>query len=397
MRRDVFIVKKLISKVVLGGILLASTKAYADAPAPKWYDTLAISGYTQGSYVYNIEQPQQAGITHTNAARIFDVESNSFNINAFHLQIAKPMGDDNYAFTTKLHTGRDARVIHSVGTDAVGTVNFDVEEAYMTLAVPSLKKLTFTGGKFVTLEGVEVIESPMNPNFSEGYLFGFAEPFTHTGVKANYAFTDQFNATFGVVNGWDQAAALHDGKTIIWQLAMAPSKMFNNSLQGSYGADGTTDNSSKLLSVDYVANATVTDKLSLWGQLNWGQTTNILLAGTPPVVPAYPGTVGPSTVRWMGAGLWATYAFTSLYSEALRYEVFQDDHGANHTGLGNVTLQEITWTHKFQWTKALATRLEFRHDWSNSGLVFPAHNAGGVTGTTRAVQDTISADWVVTF
>ncbi len=41
--------------------------------------------------------------------------------------------------------------------------------------------LTLKGGKFVTLLGQKVIESPNNLNFSRGYLFGLAIPLTHTG------------------------------------------------------------------------------------------------------------------------------------------------------------------------------------------------------------------------
>src|ERR1035437_3163139 len=164
-------------KIVIQGLLTAligtTGKVYGDAPAPKWYDSVGLSGYLESSYVGNLNAPA----SRTNAGRVFDVESNSFNLNAFHLQIAKPVSDDGYGFTVKLHTGRDARVIKSAGT--TGAQDFDVQEAYGTY-VPNIlgKKLSLIAGKFVTLEGVEVIESPNNQNFSEGLLFGCVEPFT---------------------------------------------------------------------------------------------------------------------------------------------------------------------------------------------------------------------------
>ena len=46
----------------------------------------------------------------------------------------------------------------------------------------------------MSLLGYEVIESPNNLNFSRGYLFNFAGPFTHTGVVANYAPTEWLTA-----------------------------------------------------------------------------------------------------------------------------------------------------------------------------------------------------------
>lgn len=379
----------LVVKGIAVALLAVAGTAFADAPASKWYDAIGLSGYVQGSYVGNLNKPA----TRANAARVFDVESNSFNLNAFHLQVAKPMGDDGYGFTTKLHTGRDARIIKSAGTG--GAADFDVQEAFLTVATPGLKALTFTGGKFVTLEGLEVIESPSNPNFSEGLLFGFAEPFTHTGLKTNYAFNDKVNATFGVVNGWDTAADANDGKTLLWQVATAPVKNVTWSVQGTYGPEASTDNQSKRTSWDTLLGVTATDKLSLWLQGNWGQDTHVTRTGGATAadnVAAYPVAVGPSTVRWSGVGIWAQYVVNGRLTEALRFETFNDQGGANRLGTGlNNTMKEITWTNKFQVAKNVFTRLEYRHDWSNQG-VFSLKD-----GTAGTNQNTFSADWVVTF
>ena len=364
--------------------------AYADAAAPKWSDVLSMSGYLEGSYVGNLSAP---GPAKTNVDRVFDVEPNSFNLNAFHLQIAKPVGDEGYGFTAKLHTGRDARVIKSAGT--AGATDFDLEEAYLTY-VPNVlgKKLSINGGKFVTLEGVEVIEAPMNPNFSEGLLFGFAEPFTHTGVKATYTANDKVNATVGVVNGWDTEADANDGKTVIWQVATTPCKFATWSLEGTYGPEASTFNNSERTSIDTVLNTNPNSKLSLWLQGNWGQDTNLVRSGSGVTnVVTGTGAIGPSTVRWSGLGAWVQYATNGWNTEAVRFEVFDDQGGANRLGNGvNETMKEVTVTHKFQLAKNMFTRLEYRHDWSNQG-VFTLHGPGQ-TGTN---QNTISADYYVTF
>src|ERR1700746_2786468 len=107
--------EKWTRRLVVQGLICAVGvgTAYADAAAPKWSDVLTMSGYLEGSYVGNLNAP---GPANTNTDRVFDVEPNSFNLNAFHLQIAKPVGDDGYGFTAKLHTGRDARIIKSAGT-----------------------------------------------------------------------------------------------------------------------------------------------------------------------------------------------------------------------------------------------------------------------------------------
>jgi hypothetical protein len=379
------------------GVLLSGPALAEDAAAGRWYDALSLNGYVQGSYVANLNKPNNQ----QNSIRAFDTESNSFNLNAVHLQLSKPMAEDNYAFTTKLHMGRDARIIKSLGT--AGATDFDVEEAYLTVATPGLKALTFTAGKFVTSEGFEVIESPLNPNFSEGFLFNFLEPYTHTGIKSNFVIGPMANVTLGIVNGWDNtdessrpgtgSLSGNEGKTIIWQLATTPLKALTWSFQGTYGPEALADNNSKRLSLDTVAGFTATDRLSFWGQVNWGQDTNVTRTGTGDetdvFVPAALG--GESTVRWAGLGLWAQFVVTPWLTEALRFEVVDDQGGANRLGTGvNNTTKEITWTNKFQLTKNTFTRLEFRHDWSNEDVF--VKRAG-----TKDSQNTISADWVVTF
>jgi hypothetical protein len=361
-------------------IAAQSGLVFADAPAPKWYDTIGLSGYLQGSYVGNFEDSTK---NTTNQGRQFDTSGNSFSLNTFLLQIAKPVGDsDHYGFTVRLRTGQDASSLTT-------TSQLFVQEAYATYAATS--KLSIIGGKFVTMEGFEGADTVNNPNFSEGLLFFAAEPITHTGVKANYTFNSIVNATLGVVNGWDAlpgnqgAPDINTGKTIIWQVATTPTKQTSWSFEGTYGKEQPYPSHSQRLSLDTVAGYNPTDKLSLNVQGNWGEDTNY--AG---------GTSGTS--HWVGAGLWASYATTSKDTEVLRFEVMNDENNANRfgapvfaDGTTNQTVKEFTLTHKHMWTSALGTRLEYRHDWSNEAY-FVRSDGSGVRN-----QNTISADWFVTF
>src|ERR1017187_1782433 len=100
---------KWSKRLVVQGIIIAVAQAgiaFADAPAPKWYDTIGLSGYLQSSYVGNLENsPLNPG----NVGRQFDTNGNTFSLNTFLLQIAKPVGDsDHYGFTVRLRTGSDA-------------------------------------------------------------------------------------------------------------------------------------------------------------------------------------------------------------------------------------------------------------------------------------------------
>jgi len=208
MRRSLKIGSGLLGMALLG-------TAVAQAADTKWYDAITASGYGQASYVGNLENsPNNPG----NQGRQFDTNGNSFNFNTFLLQIAKPVGDDHFGFTTRLRMGQDAQIV------SPGGAAFWVQEAYLTYVLPNLTKLSLIGGKFTTPEGFEVVDTVSNPNFSEGLLFTYAEPITHTGLKANYVFSDMVNATLGVVNGWDSAPDNNIAKTLLWQVATVPLK-----------------------------------------------------------------------------------------------------------------------------------------------------------------------------
>jgi hypothetical protein len=77
------------------------------------------------------------------------------------------------------------------------THKYDLQEAYVSFLLPLGDGLIVKGGKFVTLLGYEVIESPNNLNFSRGYLFALAIPLTHTGGLLSYTFGEQFSVTAG--------------------------------------------------------------------------------------------------------------------------------------------------------------------------------------------------------
>ena len=389
---------KWTKRLAVQGIIMAVAQAsiaYADAPAAKWYDTVGLSGYLQSSYTGNFSASPH---NKTNIGRQFDTNANSFNFNTFLLQVAKPVGDsDHYGFTVRLRTGQDAASISGGGS-------LFVQEAYLTYAVPATK-LSITGGKFVTSEGVEVVDTVANPNFSEGLLFFAAEPIAHTGLKANYTFSDKINATIGVVNGWDSLPGnqgspdVNDNKTILWQVATTPTKQITWSFQGLYGdelapsltsgAPAPSDHS-KRLSLDTVVGFNPMDKLSLAAQGNWGEQTKD---------PATTNSNG--TTHWLGAGVWATLPETSKCSTSLRFEVLSDQNNANRFGVAtpspfldgtnNQTVKEFTVTQKHMLTPAMGVRAEYRHDWSNQAYFVRSD------GSAVRNQNTVSADWFVTF
>jgi len=63
-------------------------------------------------------------------------------------------------------------------------------------------KLKFTFGNFNTFLGYEVISPASNFNYSTSYMFSYG-PFSHSGIKADYAFSDKWSAMIAIMNPTD--------------------------------------------------------------------------------------------------------------------------------------------------------------------------------------------------
>ncbi|WP_345274068.1 porin [Flaviramulus aquimarinus] len=64
------------------------------------------------------------------------------------------------------------------------------------------ESVTLTLGNFNTFLGYEVISPTANFNYSTSYLFSYG-PFSHTGIKADIALSDDFSLMLGVMNDTD--------------------------------------------------------------------------------------------------------------------------------------------------------------------------------------------------
>jgi hypothetical protein len=261
-------------------ITLGARGAHAEDPAkpvaptaPALTDVLAASGvevhgYVDAAYSYL----SGTGIfTSGTADRVFDTEPNSFNLHQAALTIDY-QPKEGFGGLVNLTAGRDARVIAAAGA---ATSNFDVTQAFAQYAHGPL---TVIGGKFVTLAGAEVINSTLDTNYSRSILFGFAIPFTHTGVRLTYAASDQLSLIVGVNNGWDQLQDQNKQKTAELGVSFVPSKLFSLAVQGYSGVEqlaggtfiGAGTHGVRDL-IDAVATYTATSQLTFILNVDWGE------------------------------------------------------------------------------------------------------------------------------
>jgi hypothetical protein len=374
--------KKLLIASAVSAALAAPATALAQAAAkaaavPTLDKVLEASGITVNGYIdaaYSYADRASGSPT-----RVFDTEGNSFVLHQAALQVAK-QPKEGFGGLLNITAGKDAQVIHSVnGTAATDSSLFDVTQAYGQYAKGPL---TVIAGKFVTLQGTEVIWSPTNTNFSRSILFG-AIPFTHTGVRGTYALSDTASFTVGLNNGWDQISDVNRGKTLELGTSLNPIKPLT--IVGSYysgqdtavvgGAPAAASPQGARNSLDLVATYIVSDPLSIGFEfLSVTQENFTSLANGSNI-----------KAKYNGEAVYITYMMTPKWRGVLRFESFDDKDGF-HFGTNNTTYKEVTATVSFLAHDNYELRGEVRRD-NASNQVFTDTDGGmSKTLTTYAIQ-----------
>ena len=354
---------------------LLSSVALADDDSLANKLNLSLYGYVETSYTQNFNNPSEG----VNNNRSFDGDANSFRPNMAQLVLEKaasPTGalTDRAGFRLKLNFGEDAKF--TGGTDAD---DFDFQEAYVQYM--PVDNLTLQAGRMNTLIGYEVIESPLNPNFSRSFMFGIGEPFTVTGFRASFDFSDSASLAVSAINSFTGLQQdNNNSKSIEALLSLAPMDNVGLSIFGFWGPEGTRgQENSDRMQVGGILDVQATDQLELVFEGYYGNQSN------------YDGP-GSINARWNGVAGYAIYDFNDQWGLHVRAEVFEDasghlscfgtdvspDDGGNYGALGNAhlcpdlsirnegqTLWETTWTLQYKPVPNLITRAEFRYDKSD--------------------------------
>lgn len=359
-----------------------------------------MSGFVDVSGHYNFNAPQSSSTTRLNTLRVFDTQANTFMINNAELILQKPVSADSpVGFKTTLMFGTDSEVTGSVTTGLGSTTDeVDLKDAYAEYLVPIGEGLDVIAGRFATMHGAEVIESINDWNITRSFLFGFAIPFTHTGVRMTYPLASWLSATLGVSNGWDVVDDNNQGKTIETSVTVTP--ISNGSLTFNYmgGPEQANNNSNQRNLIDIVASYQPIDPLQLKLNFDYGTEQKGVL-------------ISRDMATWVGLAGYARYAVNEWWALASRFEWFHDSDGVrtafnpaavstnaiNGVSGTDLNLWEITLTNEFKLNKHLIGRLEYRHDQA-SEHVFARGDLGEDTlGGRRPYQDTISMEFIAPF
>src|SRR6266852_188437 len=272
------------------------------APAPKTVgdikknltDNLGIHVHAlvDTTYEYDLTQPNTTGFTkggvsatatggRTNQLRVFDVDANGWDLQQFNLHIDKS-ADGGVGFVSDINFGRVANVLRAATRNSnlnPGPTSNDIvdpTQMYLTYTVPVGSGINLSLGRFVTLLGEEIIPvyNNFDYNISRDFIFGFGIPFTHTGLRGQYAFTDKIGLTLGVNNGWDDISDNNDGQTVEGQVSLTPTSNISLLINGIYGPEQVNHGNSKRWAIDPVATwKTPIPGLQLIGEYLYAQET----------------------------------------------------------------------------------------------------------------------------
>ena len=185
------------------------------AAAPKWYEKAKIEGFVDAyaNLNFNFPKPQTGG----NLGRAFDV-SNGFALHWAGLNAS--YAPDPVGGFVGLRFGPGA-AIYNTGIDNQLSLT-NVKQAFVAWK-PGGGQLELDFGKFDTWIGAEVADTQYNMTYTRSTLF-FFQPLFHTGLRLDYAVSDQLDLKLFVVNGWNNSADNNAGKTFGASVAITPQK-----------------------------------------------------------------------------------------------------------------------------------------------------------------------------
>ncbi len=419
--------------------VMATAFSFAQEAAKKDEGKFSVSGYIDSYYNYGMQNSNYNNVSGpSGAARAFDKTSNQFSLGLVQTKFAYSNAKSemviDLAFGPNAALGNFGNVpglagfinpVSSGGAPygpATYLTSMAIKQAYFTYKATD--KLSFTVGQFGTHIGYEVIDAPVNYNYSLSNLFNNG-PFYHVGAKVNYAFSDKFGIMVGLVNNWDNLYDYKTQKSGVAQVFFSPLDGWNIYLNwiGGYGDDqfklptnsidkssgygaGVTGQAGYLFSpagtgytrnlFDLTTGYQVTDNLyfglnAAYGFYSFTTSKDSIgvdaggatVSTESAVKGAFKDKTSPG---WYGAAFYANYKITDMIGVGIRAEHFNDDNGVRYIARTN---NSLTLTTPITLADGhLIIKPELRYDVS-SGSIYLS-NEGGI----RRDQTTIGLAFI---
>jgi len=362
-------VKKPSKKAEL--VAVAPKAVVEDAPSP-----LTFSGYVDTYYFANFNGVQ-SNLGASGFERIFDQKANNFQVGLAQLKTTysteKVTGVIDLTFGNHGDLGNYGNPISPLGAQ-FGSTGLALKQAYLTWKMSD--KVSLTGGQYGTNVGYEVIDAPVNFNYSLSNMFGNG-PFYHTGVKLDVAATDKFAFMLGITNGLDSKDDNNKAKGFQGQITLKPVDGWSVYLN-YFGSDEGVEEKNMTSWYDLTTSYQVTEKMLIGLNAVTGKN---------------------ATGTWGGAALYLNGKVTEKFSLGTRMEYFDNSKGGIYLvdadGAG-VSTTGITLTGNYDVSPNLKFKPEYRFDsYKNSAGTYQLYDKDG--GLTKKSQSTLGAALIFYF
>ncbi len=309
-----------------------------------------ISGFIDGYYSYNVNQPSVANNGQVNDLYNFNDKTDQFNLSAAKLTLNHD--PDPVGAHVDLIYGRTNDLINAAPTNSSSSDQLNyIEQAFLSLKPPKARGFELDFGKFVTSAGAEVIEAKDNWNYSRSLLFVNAIPYWHFGARTSIPLSKTETVGFQLVNGWNNVSKGQGGITGGFTSALAKPK-YSWFLNYYVGPENTNTSSGIRNLIDTTVLLTPPGKLSAYINFDYGANHDAL------------GAQGNTDVNtWGGLAGAAHYQLNGKSALSGRFEYFEDKNGFQ-TGTQQ-HIEEFTATYEYKWIEGLLARVEYRGDFSD--------------------------------
>lgn len=341
----------MLRKLFLAGsanLILLCVNAQEDSTK-----SITISGNVDAYYRYNFAGSKVA----TNNYTSFTNTNNSFELGMASLRTDFTALSGKVGGTVDLGFGRRAEEFsYNDGETGAGKNGFislsNIKQAFVTYSPSS--KVKFTLGKFGTHVGYEVLDAPLNRNYSMSYMFTNG-PFFHTGLKADIT-AGPIGIMLGVANYTDESTSTNSMKSALAQVsggfADGKLKFFLNYVGFGGSTNGLNPSGLKSLNqVDLVLLGTVSEKFNIGYNGTVQSRTQISGSSTP-------------NGSWWGSALYFNYDPTESVGLTWRTEYIGDKKGI-YFGIDNIWANTLSLNYK---VGPLTIIPELRHETASSPI-----------------------------
>jgi hypothetical protein len=285
--------KKTIITFALCTLSLLGFSQEKEAESSKF----TFSGYIDSYYFLNFNSPtNRSNLGASGYERAFDQKSSQFSLGLVQTKFGYSTKNSDVVvdltFGPNADLGQYGNVLGPLGAGKASTA-LAIKQAYFNWKASD--KLTFTLGQFGTHIGYEVIDAPVNYNYSLSNLFNNG-PFYHIGAKASYAFSDKAALMLGLVNNVDNLNDNNASKGLIGQLFVSPASGWNLYVNGITSDESNDNDGSSYGILDLTTSYQITPKYLFGLNAAYGSQTGDYQGS---------GNIGKSK-EWGGVALYPT-------------------------------------------------------------------------------------------